>query len=98
MESGHEDPGAAFTVGLFSGLDALLDQPLAEVIAELPLAPELTQALLEGEGVFAEALACALAYEQGEWMNLKFAQLSAPTIGALYEESLEWASEAMQGI
>jgi EAL and modified HD-GYP domain-containing signal transduction protein len=97
-ENGHEDPGAAFTVGLFSGLDALLDQPLAEAIAELPLAPELTQALLEGEVVLAEALACALAYERGEWMDLKFAQLSAPTIGALYEESLEWASEAMQGI
>ncbi|MFT5449127.1 MAG: EAL and modified HD-GYP domain-containing signal transduction protein [Gammaproteobacteria bacterium] len=97
-ESGNEDSGAAFTVGLFSGLDALLDQPLVEALAELPLAPELTQALLEGEGVFGEALACALAYERGEWMDLKFAQLSAPTIGALYEESLEWAGEAMQGV
>lgn len=97
-ESGNEDPGSAFTVGLFSGLDALLDRPLADALAELPLAPELTQALLEGEGIFAEALACALAYERGEWMDLKFAQLSAPTIGSLYEESLEWAGEAMQGI
>ena len=85
-------------MGLFLGLDALLDQPLAEAIAELPLAPELIRALLEGEGVFAEALACALANERGEWMDLKFAQLSAPTTGALYEESLEWAGEAMQGI
>ena len=93
-----DDPGAAFTVGLFSGLDALVDQPLAEALGGLPLASELKEALLESKGVMALALACALAYERGEWMDINFAQLSAPTIGALYEEAVCWSNEAMGGI
>ena len=93
-----DDPATAFTVGLFSGLDALVDQPLAVVLSELPLASELKEALLEPKGILAQALACALAYERGEWMDLNFAQLSAPTIGALYEQAVRWTSEAMVGI
>jgi c-di-GMP phosphodiesterase len=93
-----DDPSAAFTVGLFCGLDALVDQALAEALGELPLANELKEALLESKGVMARALACALAYERGEWMDINFEQLPAPTIGALYEEAVCWSNEAMVGI
>jgi EAL and modified HD-GYP domain-containing signal transduction protein len=56
MAIDHNDSGAAFTVGLFSGLDALVDTPLTEALAELPLADELNEALLEHQGVFGQAL------------------------------------------
>jgi len=80
---------------LFPGLDALVDQSLADALSDLPLAPPLQDALLRGEGVLGEALRCALAYEQGEWSNLSFGDLTAPDIGALYEETVTWVSEAM---
>ncbi|MFT5172971.1 MAG: EAL and modified HD-GYP domain-containing signal transduction protein [Gammaproteobacteria bacterium] len=76
----------------------MVDQPLAEALGELPLANELKQALLESKGIMARALACALAYERGEWMDISFEQLSAPTIGALYQEAVSWSDEAMVGI
>ena len=55
-ESGHSDPGSAFTVGLFSALDAMMDRPLDELLKELPLASEVSAALLEGEGLLGEVL------------------------------------------
>ena len=97
-EIDDEAPGTGFTVGLFSGLDALLDQPLQEAVQELPLAESIKIALLERGGVYGRALDCVIAYERGEWFDLNFYGLSPSAIGALYEESLTWARETMSGI
>ncbi len=43
------DPELAFLVGLLSLADALVDRPLAEVVAELPIDPQLSAALLTRE-------------------------------------------------
>ena len=42
---GAADTDSAFTVGLFSALDALLDRPLPELLEELPLAAETSSAV-----------------------------------------------------
>ncbi|MCK5639950.1 MAG: HDOD domain-containing protein, partial [Gammaproteobacteria bacterium] len=39
-----------FTVGLFSALDAIMDKPMAALLAELPLAKEIKSALLNRSG------------------------------------------------
>ncbi len=93
-----DDAGAAFTVGLFSGLDALLDRPLAEALDGLPLAPELTRAILAGEGMLGAALQCALAYERGNWADVRFATLDAPAIGELYADAVVWTRATMRGL
>jgi len=97
-KSEQDDPGVAFTVGLFSGLDALIDRPLAEALEEMPPSEDLKLAPTEGSGVLGEALACARNYEAGEWFSLEFKGLDAAEIGSVYEESVAWASQAMQGI
>ena len=58
------DADAAFAVGLLSCLDALLEQPLAEIVPTLPLTDEVGAALLRREGVLGRLLdeACALAH------------------------------------
>ena len=62
------DPGAAFTVGLLSVLDALLDRDMGAILDELALAPELRAALLGDRGQpLGAILARAQAYEQGDW-------------------------------
>lgn len=60
------DSASAFVVGLVSGLDVLLDQPMTEVLQTLPLAQPAREALLEGTGPLGEVLTCVLAYESGE--------------------------------
>jgi c-di-GMP phosphodiesterase len=64
------DPSAAFTVGLLSALDAILDVPMADIVAELPLSDRLNAALLEHEGSEGVLLRLAIAWEQGDLETL----------------------------
>jgi EAL and modified HD-GYP domain-containing signal transduction protein len=54
---------AAFTVGLLSVIDLLMDQPMETLLASIPLAPTIERALLSRQGAAGEALACALVFE-----------------------------------
>ena len=80
-----------FTVGLFSVLDALLDTPLPDVLASLPLADELTCALLNYEGILGETLRCVVAYEHSNWQDVGCAELSQQTITTAYLQAIAWA-------
>lgn len=65
---GHEaatGTGTAFMVGLFSLLDAMLDQPLEVVLNDLPVSDVMKNALLEQSGFEGEILAAVLEYERG---------------------------------
>jgi EAL and modified HD-GYP domain-containing signal transduction protein len=57
----------AFTVGLFSVLDAMFDRPLAQILAELPISRQIREALLVGAGDAGVILRSVLDQEQGEW-------------------------------
>lgn len=61
------DEDTAFTLGLFSLLDAFFDNALADVCQQLHLPEALTQALLEHKGDYGLILATSTAMEQGEW-------------------------------
>lgn len=56
-----------FLMGLFSHLDALLDQPLEQVAAAMPLDQDLKEALIGQKGRLGQVLALAMAYERGDW-------------------------------
>ena len=53
-----------FLVGLFSVLDALMDMPMTEIVASLPLDDMIVQALLHHEGALGLTLRSVLAYER----------------------------------
>jgi c-di-GMP phosphodiesterase len=70
--------GTAFMVGLFSLLDAMLDQPLEVILKDLPVSDSLKNALLEQTGYEGEILAAVLDYERGllpESLPLKTADM-----------------------
>jgi EAL and modified HD-GYP domain-containing signal transduction protein len=87
--------GPYFTAGLFSALDALLDQPLEEVLASLPLSDELEAALLRYEGQIGNVLNCVLAYEQGDWHTVALPGLDPGQIRDRYLEAIAWASTVL---
>lgn len=64
---GKADPRAAFTVGMFSLLDAFLDQPMAKIVESLPLSASLNDALTQRSGKLGEILAGTVAFERGVW-------------------------------
>jgi len=83
----------AFTVGLFSVFDAMLDSSMDSILPELPVSGDVKQALLGGEGPYGPILENAVAYERGEW-------LEGGQAGAMKGEdlvsALTWATEASQ--
>ncbi len=91
--AGRQDADSYFTVGLFSALDALMDMPMREVLAQLPLADELTGALLQYEGELGQSLKCVLAHERGRWDDVVFAELETQTINEAFVQAIEWSRE-----
>jgi len=56
-----------FLVGLFSMIDAFLDQTMQDILTTLPLTAEVKAALLGQPGIFLDVLSLVIAYEKGDW-------------------------------
>ena len=88
--------GMAFAIGMFSLLDAMMDMPLESLLESMPLADEITDALLKGTGPYSLILNNTLAYERGDWEAIDCPQLSASAIADLYLQALEWANNTVK--
>src|SRR5437660_1473264 len=78
-----------FLLGLFSVLDAILDQPMGDVVHSLPLSPDAVQALLRYEGPLGSVLRTVIAYEQQDWDNVDCRGMDQETIRRTYAQALE---------
>lgn len=92
------DGPAGFTAGLFSVLDAFMDRPLPEVLAALPLAPTLVEALLNGRGSLGRILRVVLAYESGEFDMMFGCGFQPSSLLQAYLEALHWADETQSSL
>lgn len=88
---GLDSPDSFFTVGMFSALDLLMDRRLEELIEPLPLADNIVAALLNRDGDMGEALTCVLAQETGDWVNIRFRDLSVNDLTEINIEAINWA-------
>jgi len=85
-------------MGMFSLLDAVLDKPMEEVLAEVPLAPDLRDALLGKPGAppaLCSALALARAVETADWAAVEqgaaAAGITLADVSERYLDSAGWA-------
>jgi len=88
------DADRAFTAGLFSVADALLDMDLKEVVESLPFDDELTAALLEQTGPEGKILKAVLAYEHGRFDDAA-ADDDVTGLSDTYYAAVEWATETI---
>jgi EAL and modified HD-GYP domain-containing signal transduction protein len=92
-EGGNEQlVDRSFTVGMFSVVDALVDAPMADVLATLPFSDDVVEALQERSGPLGQLLDAVVAYERGDF-EAATAGVSqdGPTFDAAYREGLAWA-------
>jgi len=68
---GEDDPQHHFYIGLLSTLDVLLGLPMKQVLAALPLSSDIQNSLMYFEGKAGLVLACAVAYEKGDWDSIR---------------------------
>ena len=87
-----------FTVGLFSTMDAIMDQPIEAVLAELPLKQPVSEAIQHYKGKMGRALQAAIAYERGEWDELEDDIVESDTIVSVYIEALNWCRDFIDSI
>ena len=88
----YENEDTGFTVGLFSVLDALLDMPLDEILASLPLFDDIKRALLSHDGRLGAVLHCVLAYEHGDWDDAGLPGVDPETTRDAYLQAIDWAN------
>ena len=88
------DADRAFTVGLFSVADALLDMPLAEVLDALPFDEALTAALLDHAGHEGRLLKSVVDYEHGRFEDAAGNQ-DVTGLSDAYYDAVEWATETI---
>jgi EAL and modified HD-GYP domain-containing signal transduction protein len=56
-----------FLMGLFSLIDAFLDRPMTDILAELPISADIKTAVLEQKGHLGQVLRLIVNYEQSKW-------------------------------
>ena len=88
------EPDRAFTAGLLSVLDALLGQPMDEIVRELRLDERLSAALLDRAGPEGELLLAVLAYERGDFDDPALHGIDPAGIAEAYISSLGFSDEA----
>jgi EAL and modified HD-GYP domain-containing signal transduction protein len=86
----------AFTVGLFSMLDALVDQTLSDVVAPLPLHQDIRDALIHRSGELGTQLDTVLAYERGGFERVPQADQTPDAVREAYLRSLDWVTQIEQ--
>lgn len=86
----HEPGEMAFTVGLFSTLDAVMDTPMEDLLDTISLRTEIKFALLLKEGPLGDLLQQVLHYENGAWESLDTGKISIDSYRQAYLASLQW--------
>ncbi len=82
---------AAYTVGLLSILDALMDQPMERILEDLGLDDRLDEALRARGGPLGEFLRCALAMEHSTGLCCETLPFSEIELHGLWLDALEKA-------
>lgn len=86
-------PSDAYLMGMFSTLDCLIDAPMEDILAEIPIVEEVREALISKKGLAGDLYRLILSYEQAEWGEIQrlSAQLNLQTnvMAQIYMECVE---------
>lgn len=90
-----------FLLGLLSLMDAMLEVPMAEVLAKIPLDHETKSVLLGQPSLLRPVYQLMLAHESGEWDTAarlsESMHLDAEDVAALYWQAQQWARKVLAG-
>ena len=92
-EMPREAQDTAFTIGLFSLLDSMLEVPMDQVLSQLPLDKDIIIALAQHDGPYGRLLDAVIRYERGEWKGLSEGMYAADRLASSYLEAIKWAGE-----
>jgi len=93
----HTMGADCFMVGMFSLLDAMLDQPMSQLIKELNFSDAVRDALLRLESPLLPILELGLAMENGDWPEISRQSASLgiaeAEVFAAHAQSIDWSTD-----
>lgn len=94
---------AAFTVGIMSLIDALFGMPMAQIVRQIAVVDEVSDALLYRKGYYGELLKLAEISERAQTLDQLPAeigklQLSSEDLYLLQAEAFEWSNAIARGL
>lgn len=87
-----------FIIGLFSVLDALMDQPMIELLDTVILSSEIKLALLDKTGLQGEIYERVLQYEKSNWDQLDSSDINADAFIESYLSAVHWTDESIKSL
>ncbi|MDF2514360.1 MAG: diguanylate phosphodiesterase [Herbinix sp.] len=89
----------ASIMGLFSVMDALLDEPMDQAIKDISISVSVKEALMERSGDLAQIYDLILAYEGGDWDKVECLcgnlKVKVSLLQEGYINAVRWAGEIM---
>ncbi|RZB36415.1 MAG: hypothetical protein SRB2_02240 [Desulfobacteraceae bacterium Eth-SRB2] len=90
-----KDVSELFLMGLFSLIDAMLDNTMGNIMKNLPLSKNIKQALIEAKGELVDYLRFVSFYETANWdqcslINSKM-RVDEDKIPEFYQDAVNWA-------
>lgn len=89
---------SAYTAGLLSILDCLLNKPMPELIKQITLADEIKNALINKSGPLGHLLSLVIAYEEGHWEEVNQHNINGIDLSKLYIDSLALVSRGTKAM
>ena len=91
-----------FLTGLLSVMDAIIDQPLERILADLPVRREIKEALLGRSGLYWQLLEIAIAHERADWDKVselvREARMNEQEVSALYVSAIDWSTALRRAV
>ena len=89
------DTSELFTLGLFSLIDAIMDDSMENLMSQIPLSSNIKEVLISRTGDLSGYLSLVEAYERGDWEEIERATnnmgIDQSHLPGQYMESLSWA-------
>lgn len=83
--------------GILSGLDAILDIEMEDVLAQVPLSHEIKSAISKGQGDIGKVLYNIISFSKGEWAEISL-DIDATIYHDAYLESVKWANDTLKAM
>lgn len=95
-------PSDAYLLGMFSTLEYMIDAPIEEILAEIPILPAIKEALITQTGEAGKLYQLLLSYEKADWSETKVLaeELHIPTnvMAQLYMECVDEVNDIWDNI
>jgi c-di-GMP-related signal transduction protein len=84
-----------FIAGLLSLMEAIVERPLSDLLREMAVSAEITEALQGRDTKIGRILGLVLAYEAGDWDRssslIQNLEINAAVVPLLYSQAIDWA-------